>query len=58
MNKPNGPKCDSCFVTNNILRCCNCKYKTKEWVFDNLRPIMMIGEKDLYKPKPEKEVEE
>ena len=53
-NKPNNPKCDTCFVTNNLLRCFNCKYKTKDWELKNLRPIMMRGEKDLYKPKPER----
>lgn len=51
MNKPNNPKCNSCFVVNNVLRCWSCKYKTKEWECRNLRPIMMCGEKDLYKAK-------
>ena len=53
MNKPNTPKCDSCFVVNNILRCWQCKYKTQEWKRKNIRPIMMVGESDLYKPKVE-----
>lgn len=51
MNKPNNPKCDTCFVVNNVLRCWNCKHKTKEWECKNIRPIMMCGEKDLYKAK-------
>lgn len=55
MNKPNNPKCATCFVTNNILRCFNCKHKTKEWEIKNIRPIMMRGEKDLYKAKAESE---
>ena len=21
MNKPNNPKCNTCFITNNVLRC-------------------------------------
>ena len=57
MNKPNNPKCDTCFVTNNVLRCFNCKYKTKEWERKNARPILMRGEKDLYKRKAESEIE-
>lgn len=55
MSKPNNPKCDTCSVTHNILRCFNCKYKTKEWQSKNIRPIMMRGKKDLYKPKGESE---
>lgn len=55
MSKPNNPKCDTCFVVDNVLRCFNCKYKTKEWERKNIRPIMMLGEKDLYKPKAESE---
>mgnify|MGYP003421980267 FL=1 len=55
MNKPNNPKCNTCFITNNILRCFNCKYKTKEWMDKNMRPIIMLGEKDLYKSKIESE---
>lgn len=61
MNKPNNPKCATCFVINNTLRCWNCKYKTKEWErteLENIRPIMMRGEKDLYKPKAESEGKE
>lgn len=54
MNKPNNPKCDTCFVINNVLRCFNCKYKTKEWECKNIKPIIMRGEKDLYKPKAER----
>ena len=45
MNKPNNPKCNTCFVINNVLRCFNCKYKTKEWMYKNMMPIMMQGEK-------------
>jgi hypothetical protein len=56
MNKPNNHKCDSCFVINNILRCWNCKYKTEEWKLKNKRPVMLFGEKDLYKPKVESDV--
>ncbi len=55
MNKPINPKCDTCFVIDNTLRCFNCKYKTEAWVCKNLRPIMMLSEKDLYKPKVESE---
>lgn len=55
MNKPNNPICDTCYVTNNILRCFNCKYKTKEWEHKNMMRIIMRGEKDLYKPKAESE---
>ena len=58
MNKPNNPKCDTCFVVNNILRCWNCKYKTKEWERKNKRPIMILGKNDfdLYKYKAESEI--
>jgi hypothetical protein len=52
-NKPNNPKCNTCFVVNNLLRCWQCKYKTQEWKLKNIRPIMMISESDLYKPKGE-----
>ena len=45
MNKPNNPKCDTCYVTNNILRCFNCKYKTKEWERKNIRPNNDAGAK-------------
>ena len=55
MNKPNTPKCKTCFVVNNVLRCWSCKYKTKEWEYKNMMPIIMPGEKDLYKPKAESE---
>lgn len=55
MNKPNNPKCNTCFVINNVLRCFNCKYKTKEWMYKNMMPIIMLGEKDLYKSKIESE---
>lgn len=55
MNKPNNPKCNTCFVVNNILRCWNCKYRTQEWELKNKRPIMIIGESDLYKPKTKSE---
>lgn len=58
MSKPNNPKCATCFVINNALRCWNCKYKTKEWECENIRPIIMRGEKDLYKPKAESENKE
>lgn len=55
MNKPNNPKCDTCFVVDNFLRCWGCKYKTLEWKRkQHLRPVMMIGEKDLYKRKAER----
>lgn len=57
MNKPNNPKCNTCFVTNNILRCFNCKHKTKEWELKNIRLVMMRGEKDLYKQKAESKEE-
>ena len=59
MNKPNNPKCNTCFVVNNILRCWNCKYKTQKWQRKNKRPIMILGKNDfdLYKPKIESEVE-
>ena len=56
MNKPNNPKCNSCFVVNNVLRCWSCKHKTKEWECRNLRPIMMCVEKDLYKVKVGREL--
>jgi len=56
MDKPNNPKCNTCFVKHNILRCWNCRYKTDEWLKQNLNhPIMMIGENDLYKSKTESE---
>lgn len=55
VNKPNNPKCNTCFVVSNILRCWNCKYKTKEWEYKNIGRIIMRGEKDLYKPKAENE---
>ena len=58
MNKPGNPKCNTCFVVNNILRCWNCKYRTQEWERKNKRPVMVIGEKDLYKPKAESEDKE
>ena len=59
MNKPNNPKCNTCFVEHNILRCMVCKYKTEEWVCENcFRPVIMLGEKDLYKPKAESEDQE
>ena len=58
MNKPNNRKCNTCFVINNVLRCWNCKYKTKEWECKNIRPIMILGEHDLYKLKSEREEEE
>lgn len=51
MNKPNNPKCDTCFVVDNFLRCWGCKYKTPEWKYKNLKPIMIIGENDLHKQK-------
>jgi hypothetical protein len=53
MNKPNNPKCDTCFVVNNILRCWQCKYRTQEWEQKNIVPIMIVGESDLYKPNSE-----
>lgn len=53
MNKPNNPKCNTCFITNNVLRCFNCKYKTKEWMYKNMMPVIMLGEKNLYKSKIE-----
>lgn len=56
MNKPNTLKCKTCFVVDNVLRCWSCKYKTKEWEYKNMMPIIMPGEKDLYKPKEESEV--
>ena len=55
MNKLNNPKCNTCFITNNVLRCFNCKYKTKEWMYKNMMPVIMLGEKDLYKSKIESE---
>ena len=58
MSKPNNPKCDTCFVINNSLRCWNCKYKTKEWEHKHIMRIIMRGEKDLYKPKAESEEQE
>lgn len=57
MNKPNNQKCNTCFVINNVLRCWNCKYKTKEWERKNIRPIMILSEHDLYKPKSESKEE-
>lgn len=54
MSKPNNPKCNTCFVEHNILRCMVCKYKTEEWVYENcFRPVIMLGEKDMYKKKSE-----
>ena len=55
MSKPNNPKCDTCFVINNPLRCWTCKYKTEEWQSKNLKSVFLIGEHDLYKPKSESE---
>ena len=55
MNKPNNPKCNTCFITNNVLRCFNCKYKTKEWMYKNMMPVIILGEKNLYKSKIESE---
>lgn len=55
MNKPNNPKCNTCFVVNNILRCWHCKHRTQEWELKNKIPIMIIGESDLYKPKTKSE---
>jgi hypothetical protein len=40
---------------NNVLRYWSCKYKTKEWEYKNMMPVIMPGEKDLYKPKAESE---
>ena len=58
MSKPNSPKCDTCFVINNALRCWSCKYKTKEWTYNNIMPVILRGEKDLYKHKAESEGKE
>jgi hypothetical protein len=58
MSKPNNPKCATCFVVNNYLRCWCCKYRTKEWERENTKPVMITGEGDLYKPKVESGVEE
>ena len=58
MAKPDNPKCNTCFVINNKLRCWNCKYKTQEWKNKNMGLVIMRGEKDLYRPKAESEVEE
>ena len=55
LNKPSNPKCNTCFVVNNVLRCWNCKYKTKEWEHKNWGPVIMRGEKDLYTAKIESE---
>ena len=55
MNKPNNPKCNTCSIVNNVLRCWNCKYRTKEWERKNMKCIIMLGENDLYKPKVESE---
>lgn len=52
-NKPNGPKCDSCFVINNYLRCCICKYRTEEWMKKNMAEIkpVMDSDFDMYHSK-------
>lgn len=56
MNKPNNPKCNTCFVVNNILRCMNCKHKTKEWECKHFSVVNMRGEKDMYKKTESEEV--
>lgn len=49
MNKPNGEKCDACFVKNNRLRCSLCKWKTEEWFWNQpSAPITISGDEDLY----------
>ena len=53
MKKSNNPKCDTCAVIHNVLRCWCCKYKTKEWMAENLMYVMIAGEGDCYKPKVE-----
>ena len=53
MGKPNNPKCESCFVINNKLRCGTCKYKTEDWLMENLATVMFVGNYDHYMSKEE-----
>lgn len=53
MNKPDNPKCDSCRIINNALRCWQCKYKTEKWMAQHLMSIILEGDYDLYIPKDE-----
>lgn len=50
-DKPKTPKCDTCFVVKNKLRCCMCKYKTEEWLSEHISSVMFVDDCDCYKPK-------
>lgn len=51
MSKPNSPKCKTCTVINNKLRCGTCKYKTKEWLYENISTVMLFGDFNNYREK-------
>ena len=51
MSKPDSPKCKTCAVINNKLRCSTCKYKTKEWLSENISSVMLLGDHDNYREK-------
>lgn len=55
INKPNNPKCDSCFVINNLLRCSICKHRTEEWMRKNMTKMnpVLVGDFDMYQRKKE-----
>lgn len=57
MSKPDNPKCESCFVVNNKLRCCTCKHKTEEWLktANFFSTAMLLGDSDNYMSKEEYE---
>lgn len=52
MSKPDSPKCKTCTVVNNKLRCCTCKYKTKEWLVEHISgEYLLTADWDNYKEK-------
>lgn len=53
MSKPDSPKCKTCTVINNKLRCGTCKYKTKEWLSEHISTVMPLADFDNYKEKEE-----